>query len=160
MAEYLLEMSGLGQVHRVLFVDAALPRAGDYLSVLTLIGLKQLLGAKCEVLYPVDYIYTDASRDTQSLYGRGFGYTRVLDGELRSPIEHGQEVTDLRSFDAVVVGSVSRNLQQADELRASFPVQRTIWVHGEDTPPTVDQAHGLRSAGVHTFVRAIHTGRR
>ena len=159
MARYLLHASGLDGATRVLFVDAALPGFADYQSVLTLIGLKQFLGRDCHVLHPVDYIYADTEADTASLYGRGFGYTRVVDGDLRSASERGAPV-DLASFDAVVVGSLSRNLGPARDLLSQFPADRTIWVHGEDGSPTMDETHWMRSTGVNVFVRAIHTGRR
>lgn len=160
MAKYVLASSGLDSASRILFVDAALPEAADYLSVLTLIGLKQLLGSGCAVLYPVDYVYNDTFIPTHDLYGRGFGYTRVLDSDLRSETETGQQVPDLKSFDALVIGSVSRNQAEAVALLHRFPASRTIWIHGEDTPPSVREMRHLRSAGVHTFVRALHTGRR
>lgn len=78
MARYLLESSGLTDAQRILFVDENLPHTADYQSVLTLIGLKQLLGRDCHVAFPVDWIYQDSTFDSSSLYGRGFGYTKIL----------------------------------------------------------------------------------
>lgn len=160
MAQYMLQASGLTDSDSILFIDAALPGHADYLSVLTLIGLKQLLGPNCHVLYPVDYIYADTPDETRPLYGRGFGYSRVLDGQLRSVTESSYLEIDSSAFDALVVGSISRNWRDANEWLSRFPQERTIWMHGEDTPPTIDQTHALRTSGTHTFVRAIHTGRR
>ena len=160
MAEYVLHASALAGSDSVLFIDAALPGHADYLSVLTLIGLKQLLGTNCHVLHPVDYIYADTPSETHTLYGRGFGYSRVLDGELRSETEFSNLEIGPNSFDALVIGSISRNGGEANDWLKRFPPERTIWIHGEDTPPTIDQAHALRTSGTHTFVRAIHMGRR
>jgi hypothetical protein len=159
MAQYILQASGLTESGSILFIDAALPGHADYLSVLTLIGLKQLLGANCHVLHPVDYIYADTPDETRTFYGRGFGYSRVLDGQLRSVTESSNLEIDSSAFDALVVGSISRNWQEASDWLRRFSPERTIWIHGEDTPPTIDQAHSLRTSGTHTFVRAIHTGR-
>lgn len=160
MAEYVMSSSGLTGASNVLFVDAALPSAADYLSVLTLIGLKQVFGRECAVAYPVDYIYSDARTQTEELYGRGFGYTRVLDGHLRSAAESTGQTPDLAHFDALIIGSVSRNQAEALTLLKKFPASRTIWIHGEDSPPTVHETHVLRTAGVHSFVRAIHVSGR
>lgn len=157
MAEYLLRASNLQDAENILFVDAALGNAADYQSVLTLIGLKQLRGMNCDALHPVDYVYRDTKRDVQALYGRGFGYTKVLDGSLRSKRESGSHIPDLSDYDVIVVGSISRNRDEARALRNVFPAEQTIWIHGEDTPPSIHETHELRTSGAHVFVRAIHT---
>lgn len=160
MAQYLLRAAGLESSKRILFVDAALPGFADYLSVLTLIGLKQVLGPDCSVMHPVDYIYADTKLPTQGLYGRGFGYTRVLDGASRSSMERGDANAGLDDVDAIVVGSIARNVKPATDLLRRFPAERTIWIHGEDTPPTIDEVRHQRASGAHLFIRAIHTGSR
>lgn len=158
MAHYLLRAAGLQDARTVLFVDERLPHHADYQSMLTLIGLKQLIGGNCHVQYPVDYLYEDTSVDTATLYGRGFGYTRVLPAEARSATERGSAPTSTE-FDAVIVGSVTRNADLADSLLQDFPPERTVWIHGEDLPPTVDEVSAYRRSGVHIFVRAIHASR-
>jgi len=110
-------------------------------------------------MHPVDYVYDDTQAHTMSLYGRGFGYSRVLPGALRSLSELGEPM-DLGTFDALVIGSVSRNVKLAKDLRAHFPAQKTIWIHGEDGSPTLDETYEMKATGVNLFVRAIHTGRR
>ena len=158
MAEYLLTMSGLQDASKILFVDERLPHHNDYQSVLTLIGLKQLLGADCHVFFPADYIYEDTTYPIETLYGRGFGYTKVIAGAARSWSET-QSLPDFADFDAVVVGSISRNGPLARKLLTQVPHGRTLWIHGEDTPPMPEDLMHLRQAGTHLFVRAIHTGR-
>ena len=157
MAKYLLRASGLEMSQRVLFVDERLPQHADYLSVMTLIGLKQLLGTNCVTAFPVDYVYEDSSFPVSTLYGRGFGYTRVLPVSARSR-EESQGGWESAQFDAVVVGSVCRNSPLAADLLKRFPANRTVWIHGEDTPPLPDAVRHMRSTGAHVFVRAIHTG--
>ena len=155
MAGYVLATAGLAELGRVLFVDEVLPQQVDYQSVMTLIGLKQILGARCHVLAPVDYIYEDTTMDTTTLFGRGFGFTRTVPRHLMSTTE-----TDgpkrLSDFDAIIVGSVARNEQRAHDFLGKAPADRTIWIHGEDLPPTVDEVARYRRAGVHIFVRSIH----
>lgn len=152
MAEYILKCSGLSRAEKILFVDEKLESMPDYLSIFSLIGLKQLLGTKCEVTSQVDYLYQDWEGNDQSLYGRGFGYTRVLDPAVRTmPITQAND-----SFDVVVVGSISRNRQLAMYLLGQFPAAQTIWIHGEDTPPLLEETKFLLDSGTHVFVRAIH----
>jgi hypothetical protein len=162
MASYMLSQSGLVDARSVLFVDDSLPTIPDYQSVLALIGLKQLLGAGVSVNTPVDYLYTDWKGDEQSLYGRGFGYTRVLDPCLRSESELQDEgrsrplALDPSAFDAVVVGSIQRNIAKALEVLDKSNPAKTIWIHGEDTPPSWRQTEFLVSSKTHVFVRSIH----
>lgn len=158
MAQYLLRAAGLEDAQTVLFVDERLPHHADYQSMLTLIGLKQLLGANCHVRFPVDYLYDDYTVDIATLYGRGFGYTRVLPSQARSTTERGSAIAT-QELDAIMVGSVTRNSLLASALLHEFPAERTVWIHGEDLPPTVDEVATYRRSRVHMFVRAIHQSR-
>lgn len=162
MAHYLLKAAGLEDARTVLFVDERLPHHADYQSVLTLIGLKQALGQGCRVMHPVDYIYDDTVVNASTLYGRGFGYTRQVPSSARGANEqsgHGVVETGLDGVDAVVVGSVTRNGAVAAGMLERFPADRTIWIHGEDLPPTVDEVARYRRSRVHVFVRSIHVNR-
>ena len=161
MARYVLRSAGLPGAERVLFIDERLPQAADYLSLMTLIGLKQVLGPQCRVAFPVPYIYADSQQPATSLYGRGFGYSRSVPVAARHPSEGDAGAgIDLASispddFDVLVIGSISRNQGLATSLLEHFPAARTIWVHGEDGPPTPDEVRAYREAGTHVFVRAI-----
>jgi len=159
MASYLLRVTGLQTAESVLFIDPALRDSADYLSLLSLIGLKQLLGARCAAWPEVDYVYKDCTRETSGLYGRGFGYSRVLDPGCRSSeyaLNIGIErVVDSLEPDVIVIGNVARNMDVALRLRAVFPMTRTIWLHGEDYPPSDSEAKTLRESGAHVFVRSI-----
>jgi len=161
MAAYVLRMSGLENAKRVLFVDEQLPHQADYQSVLSLIGLKQIYGSNCDVLFPVDYLFEDTERDIAGLYGRGFGYTKVLPIDRRGILErnpaimHTANSVELNAYDALVVGSISRNMGFARKRLGKFPAEKTIWIHGEDSPPTIEEAKQLRDSGTHVFVRSI-----
>lgn len=158
MARYLLKAAGQESCRSVLFVDERLPGHADYQSVLTLIGLKQLLGPRCQVMFPVDYVYENSRVASEDLYGRGFGYTRVLAPDLRSDSELGVRPPDLASVDMVVVGSISRNAELGREVLKHTDPSRVAWIHGEDLPPTIDEVRSFRASGVHVFVRSIHVG--
>ena len=156
MARYLLRAAGIAESQSVLFVDERLPHHADYQSVLTLIGLKQVLGSNCHVLHPVDYIYDDTKSDTSHLYGRGFGYTRSVAGSARSAGEVSGVSALPKTFDTIVVGSITRNHDLAMKMLVKYEPERTIWIHGEDLPPTMDEVSKYRRSKVHMFVRAIH----
>jgi len=158
---YMLRVAGLEDASRVLFIDEQLSGHADYQSALALIGLKQMYGLRCEVAFPVDYVYEDTTVNTGRLYGRGFGYTRVLSKNARTEKEmpshsiRGVDGIDWDLYDLVVVGSISRNHALAWQLLQVFPAERTIWIHGEDSPPTIREAHQLRQSGANIFVRSI-----
>jgi hypothetical protein len=163
MAEYILEMSGLSNAAKVLFIDEHTPTNPEYLSTLTLMGLKQLFGTNCEVAYPADFLYSDSVMPTYQFYGRGFGYTKKLDPALRSAREQisagidGIESLDIGAFDAVVVGSLTRNRELTQKMLNKVSPEKLILIHGEDSPPNIFEARWFRSTGANIFVRAIYT---
>ena len=157
MTHYLLRCTQITDVQRVLFVDQQHPDAVDYLSTLTLIGLKEHFGPRCSPLFSAPWIYRDYDGDVSHLYGRGFGTTRLLDPSLRADNElpgFGQDIRH-QDFDTLVIGSISRNIDLARELARHFAPDRTIWIHGEDTPPLADQVRSHRAFGTHLFIRSI-----
>jgi hypothetical protein len=160
MARYVLAASGHPTPSRVLFVDTSLRRRPDYLSVFTLIGLKQILGPACDVLSPAPYVYADWTGPVLDLYGRGFGYARTLDPSLRSPRERGARARSGgavdREYDLVVVGNIARNGPLAHRLLRRVGPEQTAWVHGEDQPPSAREMHVLRASGTSVFVRSLH----
>ncbi len=160
MARYLMKAVGVEENSRVLVVDKAATEKPDYTSNLTAIGLKQVLGDQVVIAHPTDYLYRDWAGKAQRLYGRGFGYSRVLDPLLKSdPEKKGLTVSvdtvTPESWDWVVIGSVPRNPELTGEILGHFPPERTILLHGEDTPPSPDEARSLLETGAHVFVREI-----
>jgi len=159
MASYILRSVGQLDRPKVLFVDESLEKQPDYLSLLTLIGMKQILGKRCEEYPLVDYIYSDWKGDASKLYGRGFGYVGILDPDVRAaqhtPLGLLGQSPDLATPDLLIVGNISRNASLGKELLSVFPAQQTIWLHGEDSPPGVDEIRFLRQSGCHVFVRSI-----
>ena len=157
MTRYLLQCTQITDMQRVLFVDQQHPGIADYLSTLTLVGLKEHFGQQCSPLFPAPWIYRDYDDNVSHLYGRGFGTTRLLDPDLRADNELSGATAELRyqDFDSLVIGSISRNTELAQELARYFAPDRTIWIHGEDTPPLPEDMHTYRQAGAHLFVRSI-----
>lgn len=159
MAEYILHSYG-SPVSRVLFVDRSLATKPDYLSVFSLIGLKQVLGRAVEVAFDTPYVYDNFEGPTASLYGRGFGYVRKLPANLKSNLEkkggvsHLNEI-NLSDFDLVVVGSVTRNQEIVEQVLGSVPRKSVLLLHGEDKGPSFKYADVLRDTGATVFVREL-----
>jgi hypothetical protein len=59
MINFILSRSKLQDAKRILFIDQNLPNSVDYVSLLNLIGLKQLFGKNCLAVPEVPYIYGD-----------------------------------------------------------------------------------------------------
>ena len=160
MARYLLKMSELEGAQRILFIDGETPVNPEYQSSLTLIGLKALLGEGCEVSFPAPFLYEDSTMSASGFYGRGFGYGHVLDprvrtaGETNGTVGHG--LSRLSDYDAVVIGSVSRNVRLTHQVLRDCAPSRIIAIHGEDGPPARRDVAQLLESGAHVFVRSIH----
>lgn len=160
MARYMMKSVGMPKEARVLFVDAAAVVKPDYTSNLTFIGLKQVLGSSVVASHPADYLYQDWTGKARLLYGRGFGYSKVVDPRLRSESENSgaplpRDTMTPEQWDWVVVGSVPRNPELTRDILSLFPAERIVLLHGEDTPPTTGEAQGLTDTGAHIFVREI-----
>ena len=159
MARYLLRCSGLSGADSVVFVDEALPTQADYLSLTTLIGLKQVFGDRCVAVPEVEYLYDDYAGDSSRLYGRGFGYCRALPRRAQASATYREasieNVIARMKPDAVVVGSIARNRSVAERLLRILDAEKTIWIHGEDHPPSREEEQFLRTSQTHTFVRSI-----
>lgn len=163
MTKYILETSLPSRARQVLFIDESLSTTPDYLSLLTLIGLKELMGTACHSWFSTDYLYLDYGQDASRLYGQGFGYTKVLSPDVRSPTVHKTSRSELKkvlrtdSFDAVIVGSAPRNPQLTRLILANFPPSNVILLDGEDRPPSRDLLEQYASLGSHVFVRELET---
>jgi hypothetical protein len=160
MARYLLRHSGIKPEDTVVFLDDNLGTNPEYQSTLTAIGLKQVLGPRCVVPTSAEFLYSDSTSDTSRFYGRGFGYTGILDPHLKSTDERQGNTFDHRPKippgAVVVLGSVSRNRGLARELLADSQIERIVMIHGEDSPPEREDLDLLRGPQVTGFVRAIH----
>ena len=158
MTKYVLERSPVPSPANGLFIDTHLRWKVDYLSVFTLLGLKQLLGVRCATFIPVPYIYSDWQGRSRRLYGRGFGYTRILGPENRdSNVRLSELRTALRSdtFDLVVFGSAKRDWQMLQKLLPDLDRERLLLFVGEDAPLPEPELERLRRCTPHSFVRSI-----
>ena len=135
----------------ILFLDDALIEKPDYLSMLTLIGLKQNFGSKCFTYNEPSYLYDDFIGGTELLYGRGFGYTKVLSAKLKRSVSRAEP---LNSFDLIVIGSLARNLELAQLVEDSNVP--SIYLFGEDLPPNQTELGLIHNSRAFTFVREVY----
>lgn len=150
---------------RVLYLDHGLARRTDYLSAFTLIGLSQLDGLTVIPAYQPNYLYRDYTGDTRKLYGRGFGYTKVLSEKSRSAeaLDPGEaETTSGRrelvalaeSCDSIVVGNYDGNRELVQRLvNAGIPAARFVCIVGSDLVPDRGLFRAMARSDMTFFVR-------
>jgi hypothetical protein len=136
MSKYILRSIEGGESAKILFLDKSLKSQPDYLSIMTLMGLKEIFKKKLSVPFEVPYLYTDWNGTTLKLYGRGFSYARKLPVKYRS--EYISEVSGdwpdmLKMHDFIIVGNIERNLEFIPALRA-LPPKKLILLDGQDKP--------------------------
>ena len=141
MAGFILDrVSARGK--RVVFLDLDLDTRPDYLSVMTYVGMKQILGRDgCIAPLGAKPVFDDWQGDGSNLHGLGFGYTRVLSKNVRSPLEVGiasiaDFLSGLNPEDFVIVGNISVRPELAkivDKLLSKAIGRAYIW--GGDRPP-------------------------
>ncbi len=146
---------------RILFLDESLPDLPDYLSMMTMIGLARTPGLSVDVVWPAPYLYSDWTGDPLALYGRGFGYAKRIQSDRRSLVwgsrgGSGAGLPDLDQYDAIIIGSVSRNRQLTTVVSAASTSSRRIYLHGEDRPPDRSARRWLRNLVGECFVREIY----
>ena len=164
MASYVVEAAGI-RGSRIMYLDHGLAARTDYLSAFTLIGLRQLLGETIIPAFEVDYLLDDFSGNTHRLYGRGFGYTKVLPARLRSPDSLDPAEADTvagqadllalaESCDCIVVGNYDGNRERVSALvNAGIPEARFVCILGSDLIPDRSMLAQIRKGKMTFFVR-------
>ena len=150
MAQYVFDTVGCPHPRRVLFLGSR--SDPDYLRCLTLIGMKQILGDRCVESVHVPHIYDDYPTP-ETLYGKGFSYTRILPVSAKPPPVTMDEVRS-HAFDLVVYGSVHRGLPYLDEVQRAYRPSEIVFLCGEDI------CHTCSSGPInqfHVFVRELQT---
>ena len=146
----------------ILFVDESLPNGPDYLSLHSLIGLKNLFGQEVHELRKTPYIYTDYKLDTTTLYGRGFGYSKVIDKNLRDSLDFPSLTTVneyqhiFREYDLVVVGNLSNNPKVITALEGLGTSTAKVYLRGNDLAPTKKESKKLAMLNGIVFSREIY----
>jgi hypothetical protein len=135
----------------ILFVDSSLSLVPDYLSIFNFIGLKQVYGNQVQCLFDEpDYVFSDSGVDVSKLYGRGFGYSKVLKrSKTRFESRNQPKV--------VVVSNLERDFEILAELKMEYPASKFVMFWGADEPiPTQIKEHALRLTNGVLFCREIY----
>ena len=136
---------------RILFVDSKLSSAPDYLSVFNFIGLKQVYGDQVECLHEEpEYVYVDSTQDVSKLYGRGFGYTKVLN---RSNVKSNSADSPA----VIIISNLARVFRLVGGLKIQYPKAMFVLFWGQDIPiPYVIKEEVLRLTQGILFCREIY----
>lgn len=107
----------------------------DYMRCQLLIGLKRLLGIDCVDVLKIPHIYQSYTGDVTQLYGKGMGYTRVIENDPY--IERGRHYINRQIergyFDLVIFGSMHRiSHATCRHVRRYYDPSKIIYVCGED----------------------------
>jgi hypothetical protein len=153
MCNYFSELANFNTSSQdtILFVDSKLSSAPDYLSVLNFIGLKQVYGNQLKCLYEEpDYVYSDSNQDVSKLYGRGFGYSKVLD-RVQS------QLTKTNSPKILVISNLELDFKNLDTLKMQYPTSKFVMFWGADIPiPIAVKEEALRLTQGILFCREIY----
>lgn len=141
------------QAKKILFLSEI--RYPDYLHCLTLHGFKTILGKNTHDIPRMNYLYTDCTISTDTLYGNGFTYGRLLDPVLHDPRLTQTVEDDIRNrlYDLIVYGNIHRGMPLYSLVLQHYPPSRVILMDGEDIH-TCDRTMYVRM-GHPVFVREL-----
>jgi hypothetical protein len=153
MCRYFAELSEFSIASRdnILFVDSKLASEPDYLSMFNFIGLKQVFGDQVICLFDEpDYVYEDTLEDVSQFYGRGFGYTRILNRSHKPYILPN-------SPKVLVLSNLERDFGLLESLKAQYPTTKFVLFWGADRPiPNNIKEEALRLTQGILFCREIY----
>jgi len=129
----------------------------DYLRCLTLIGFKQLMGAKCHDYPRVQHIYTDCVLN-DNMWGKGITYAYNVNTELRDASKDDTIIEDIvaRKYDLIIYGSGHRGLPYIDLVQAHYSANKIVILCGEDCDRDIKYAKHcclFSNANAHVFIR-------
>lgn len=162
MASFIVARLQVGN-KRIVFLDLDLDARPDYLSVMTYVGFKRVLGRDgCVAPLGAGSVFDDWSGDDSNLHGLGFGYTRILPAQMRTPIElAGSTLTSvfegLRPSDFVIVANISVRPELAKLVNNNLPdsIDRAyIW--GGDRPPGRSERRWIGKLRGHLLFRETY----
>jgi hypothetical protein len=153
LAQYLISCVR-SEPRSVLFYDESLDLfKGDYQSMMILKSLTKIPNIELTLVQKLDYLFFSGV-DKSDLYGRGFGYVGLLE-DVEVYRKEDFKITDIETFDWIVVGSAARNLKFILSLNSRLR-DKIILIWGEDRSPTRSELKLLQSKSQHIFVREIH----
>ena len=162
IARYILRIARISPKN-VLFLDESLQQVPDNLSCMTLIGLKHLFGSALTIAYPPGYIYSDFKEDVSLLYGKGFGYTKILERDSSNlsaeqvlKLHNFKDVSILLNYDLIIIGNISRDLSAAKFLNQARIPGNKVFIWGDDRPRSRNELEQIRNMDGFKFIREIY----
>jgi len=152
-AQYVFDTVGCPTPKRVLFLHT--DPSPDYLRCLTLIGMKQILGAACVESVIVPHIYDDYGPSNE-LYGMGFTYSKILPAAMK-PHPYSVEEIETKQYDLIVYGSLHRGLPHWDLVTSIYSPDEVIALCGEDLHEPCHCAGAEIATKCSLFVRELTT---
>jgi hypothetical protein len=139
---------------RVLFLSSKM--TPDYLRCLTLHGFKTLLGDRCHDYPLLPFLYKSYTGNTESLYGKGYSYSCLLDPVLRNSALDQTVEQDIREkkYNLIVYGTYHEGLPFYDLVFENYAPSDVIMMCGED----LNHCRGCErptEKGHHVFIREL-----
>lgn len=109
----------------------------DFQRCLLLHGFKSLFGEKCVDVCRVGHLYTSCEVEKWHKAGAGFGFVGTIPDtyDLHCNRENIMERIIAKEFDVIIYGSIHRGLPYLDTVLASYPMDRIVYIDGEDCIP-------------------------
>lgn len=153
MCHYFSELANfdVSSQDSILFVDSRLSSEPDYLSLFNFIGLKQVYGDQVKSLFQEpDYVYKDSAIDVSKLYGRGFGYSKILERSNGNPIS-------VNPPKVIVISNLERDRNILKQLKTQYLTSKFVLFWGADIPiPNSIKENALRVTQGVLFCREIY----
>ena len=129
----------------------------DYLRCLTLIGFKQLMGARCHDYPRVQHIYTDCILN-DNMWGKGMTYAYNVDTALRDASKDDTIIEDIKAhkYDLIIYGSGHRGLPFLDYVQEHYSANEIVVLCGEDCDRDIKYAKHccpFSNVNAHVFIR-------
>jgi len=129
----------------------------DYLRCLTLIGFKQLMGARCHDYPRVQHIYTDCVLN-DNMWGKGMTYAYNVDTALRDASKDDTIIEDIKAhkYDLIIYGSGHRGLPFLDYVQEHYSANEIVVLCGEDCDRDIKYAKHccpFSNVNAHVFIR-------
>jgi hypothetical protein len=139
MVRYMLRITGTDLPGNALFIDRALQRKPDCLSAMILGGLKNILHDRCEVAFPVDFMYEGHEVPSRPKWWKtNFNIYGILNEGSRSQNEVTPDIERViakiskREYDLIVYGSATRSLDLYEIVTEHYGSDSVFFLNGED----------------------------
>ena len=110
MAQYMLDTLQI-KCKKILFLAGKKSRS-NYMRDCLLVGFKELLGVECHDYPEVSFLYKDCPDDkivgNHRLWGKGMGYTKIIDRSLRKDISESEIRTNIvnKEYDLIIYANI------------------------------------------------------